>query len=268
VTPAPSRATPDRLARDLVGRCDGIHRPLIALDHDGTLSPLAPTPDAAVLAAGAREAIAGLTGPADVVVLSGRGLDDLRSRFDGLDVTLISEHGLRERRPDGTLRLLATALPEASLADVRRALDDLVRDREGWLVEDKGVSIAVHHRLVPPGELEPTLGRIRTVLERAIVGSRLDAVVQDGHAVLELRPREADKGAALQRLVSERSARPVLMVGDDLTDEPALALAEALGGIGVLVAMTPRASSASVRLEDPAAVVTMLATIAHLLTQR
>jgi trehalose 6-phosphate phosphatase len=264
---SPAGGGPEQLAGEFVGRCDGRHRPLIALDHDGTLAPIAPTPDAAALAEGAREAISALTDVADVAILSGRGLDDLSRRFAGLDVTLVSEHGLRERRPDGRLRQLATALPPGSLADVRAGLDALVDGRPGWLIEDKGVSIAVHHRLVPPDELEPTLGAVRAALEQAITGMGLDAVIQDGHAVLELRPRGADKGAALLRLVEERGTPPVLMVGDDLTDEPALALAEHHGGLGVLVSAAPRASSASAHLDDPAAVVVMLGEIAQRLAR-
>lgn len=263
MTRSPIGDEPGRLARDFVGRCDGLRRPLIALDHDGTLSALAPTPDAAVLAEGAHEAIGALTGVADVVIVSGRGLDDLTARFDGLDVTLVSEHGLRERGRDGTLRQLATPSPAGALTGTRAALETLLHGRTGWLVEDKGVGLAVHHRLVPTEELEPTRHHVRMILERA--AAELDAIVQDGHAVLELRMRGADKGAALRVLVEERAAHPVLMVGDDLTDEPALALAEARGGLGVLVATGPRASSASARLEGPSDVVRMLETIARLL---
>jgi len=259
---------PSVIARDFVGRCDGIRRPLVALDHDGTLSPIAPTPREAVLAEGAQEAIDALTAVADVVILSGRGLDDLIGRFAGLDVTLVSEHGLRARGRDGTLRQLAAPLPSAPLTAVRTDLEALLQGRSGWLIEDKGVSIAVHHRLVPADELGPTLRGVRQALGAAIADAGLDAIVQDGHAVLELRPRGADKGAALRLLVEERRAHPVLMVGDDLTDEPALAVAESCAGLGVLVGTEPRETSASARLDGPSAVVSLLRSIARLLPQR
>jgi trehalose-phosphatase len=265
VTHRNARDEVERLARSFTGRTDPLHRPLVALDHDGTLSSIAPTPEAAVLAEGAREAISALAGRVDVLILSGRGLDDLSTRFAGVAVTLISEHGLRARTVDGSTRMLATPLPPAGLVAVRDELRALLEGRPGWLVEDKGVSLAVHHRLVPPEELEPTLAAVREVFDTAIADDDLDGVVQDGHAVIELRPRGADKGAALARLVTERDARPVLMVGDDLTDEPALELAERLGGIGVLVGTEERASSASARLDDPTRVVELLERLAALL---
>ena len=255
----------------------------MVLDHDGTLSPIAPTPGAARLAEGAADALARLTTVADVAILSGRGLADLVDRFAGLPLTLVSEHGLRVREDDGTEHDLATPLDPGALEVLRGRLRSLLTGRDGWIVEDKGVGLAVHHRLVPPDALDPTLTEVRALLERTAAGS--GGVVQEGKAVHELRPRGADKGAALHWLARRTGARPVVMLGDDLTDEPAIAAAEGMGGIGVLVlepsmtrtrdAMDDRserwdttdaASAASASLEGPDAVVRFLEELADLLT--
>jgi trehalose-phosphatase len=265
VTPPADPIGPEALARAFVGRSNPARRPLVALDHDGTLAPIAATPDAAVLESGVREAITALTSHADVVILSGRGLDDLTERFAGLDVTIVSEHGLRARATDGRTRDLAASFPPGALATVRTQLSALLAGRPGWLVEDKSVSLAVHYRRVPDDGLGPMLLKVQHLLGDAVSSGGLDGVVQPGHAVLELRPSGADKGAALALLVEERDSAPVLMVGDDLTDESALALAETLGGLGVLVASGPRASAASARLEGPTQVVVLLREIARLL---
>jgi trehalose-phosphatase len=100
-------------------------RALVVLDHDGTLSPIAATPDAAHLADGAADALARLATVADVAILSGRGLADLARRFDGLPLTLVSEHGLRAREDDGTAHELASPLDAAELeqpSEVRAVL--------------------------------------------------------------------------------------------------------------------------------------------------
>jgi len=256
--PAEPVALAHRIAELLDRQSAGCSRPLVALDHDGTLSPIAPSPALARLAPGADGALLGLCEVADVVIVSGRGLDDLIDRFAGVPVELVAEHGLRHRAADGTVTLLTAELDPMVLASLRGGLATLIDAaavRDGWLVEDKGVSIAVHHRAVPDERREPTLSRLRELLTRtAAQGGR----VQDGKAVLELRPAGADKGSALRALREAHGGAVVVMIGDDVTDEPALALAESTGGLGILVSEEPRATAASARLTDPGAVVALL----------
>lgn len=248
---------PSRLASVALQRI-GHRRALVALDHDGTLAPIVARPDEAVLAAGAMEVLRSLGRSADVAIISGRALDDLMARFPQLPVTLVAEHGLRLRSVDGEVSWLVDGLPDATLDALRAELMTVLTATEvtdGWLVEDKHVTIAVHHRLVADDALEPTLTRVRAALDRAATAG---GHVQAGKSVLELRPSGADKGAALRSLLERHEGGTAIMVGDDLTDEGALAVAEASGGLGVLVAESPRASAASARLPDPAAVVTFL----------
>lgn len=241
-------------------------RPLIALDHDGTISPIAPRPDFAALAPGVDAAVAELCEVADIVIISGRGLDDLVRRVGHLGADLVTEHGLRRRTADGTVEMLAPQLKRSALDGLRQRLETLFAaagDADGWLIEDKGVALAVHHRLVEERASEPLRTRVHELLAEvaqlpAEDGSIPGGHVQLGSAVLELRPAGADKGAALTHLLRHRAPGLVAMVGDDATDEPALSVAEACGGIGVLVSRTSRPSAASVRLTDPSAVVTML----------
>ena len=252
---------PAEIAGRIAERVGGA-RAFVALDNDGTLAPITPRPEDARLAPGASDAIAALATVADVVIISGRGLADLTDRFAGLPVELVTEHGLRHRSIDGAVTWLVEGLPEATLERLRSELDELLPAelrRAGWLVEDKGVTIAVHHRLVDEDALEPTLTRVQQVLDRA---AATGGHVQAGKAVLELRPAGADKGAALHQLSAGRPPGAVAMVGDDLTDESALAFTESQGGIGVLVAAEPRTSAASARVVDPHAVVALLGALA------
>jgi trehalose 6-phosphate phosphatase len=250
---------------------------LVALDHDGTLSPIAPRPEAAVLAPGAREALAALADvpDLDVAIISGRGLDDLTARLGDLGVTLVAEHGLRRRSPDGQRTQLAPGLATATLDALRATLARLLAEdaaRDGWIVEDKGVGLAVHHRLVAADRLEPTLGAVRAALEAAAAhpcdGGPPDVPggqVQAGKAVLELRAAGADKGAALTRLLAERPGTLAVMVGDDATDEPAFVAAQERGGIGVLVGTPDTVTAASAVLADPDAVVALLGALVETL---
>lgn len=253
----PATVDPAALADRLTAAGPG---PLVVLDHDGTLSPIAPTPAAAGLPAATRTALADLCHVAPVAVLSGRGLDDLAARLDGLPLTLVAEHGLRARLPDGTIHGLTEAPDPAVLAALRADLTALLAGHSGWLIEDKGVGVAVHHRLAEPHSLAGLLPEVRHRL--AVAARDGGGAVQDGHAVLELRAAGADKGTALRWLAARHPDRSVVMVGDDRTDEPALAAAEDLGGLGVLVATESRPSAASVRLRDPAEVARLVAALA------
>jgi HAD superfamily hydrolase (TIGR01484 family) len=278
-----SGTDPQELAAHVAGATAPGARPLIALDHDGTLSHIAPRPDDAVLVEGADRALARLVEQAEVAIVSGRGLDDLVRRFDGLPLSLVSEHGLRCRLSDGSIEQLTSGLAPGTLALLRARLEGLLAEQPGWAIEDKGVALAVHHRLVADEDLRPTLEEVRELLEQAAAvpgdgphdgrdgrGAPVGpgGHVQVGKAVLELRPVGADKGAALHRLAARSTARPVVMVGDDATDEPALLAAGLLGGLGVLVSPTARTTSATARLPDPDAVVAFLGALAEGLASR
>jgi trehalose 6-phosphate phosphatase len=277
----PESVLPETLARrtaDALARPDGRRRLVLAVDYDGTIAPIAPTPDLARGLPGAIEALRELSHVARVAVISGRGLDDLSRRVPLGRVDLVSEHGLRLRPSDGPVLPLAAPLDPDALAEVRAALPSLITGRPGWIVEDKGVSLAVHHRQVPADQVEPTLTQVRGLLEDAATrgGGRL----QPGHALLELRPSGAEKGAGLAAIVArtrdglarttdedDRTADVhVVMVGDDLTDESAFAVAAAEGGLGVLVATQPRPSAATTLLRDPSEVERFLMGLVTLLT--
>ena len=72
--------------------------------------------------------------------------------------------------------------------------------------------------------------------------------------VVEVKPASAHKGTALRALMTRApfAGRRPVMLGDDTTDEDAIAAALALGGVAVKVGAGP--SAAPLRAPDPAAV--------------
>jgi trehalose 6-phosphate phosphatase len=80
-----------------------------------------------------------------------------------------------------------------------------------------------------------------------------------GHAVVEARPRGADKGAALRALSAHApfAGRQPVFVGDDVTDEDGFAAARELGGYGVRVG--PGATVAPYRIDAVGSVYAWLA---------
>lgn len=239
-------------------------------DFDGVLAPIVDHPSDATPVPGALEAIADLASICEVALLSGRALDDLEARLGAVPdgVLLVGGHGSEARRPDGA-HVPLTDLDAASgtLDDLAGELADLVDEGAGWQIERKATSLAVHHRRVDPSQVEATLPRVRATLEQA-TDRDPGFVVLGGKAVLEFKLRGIDKGVALRWLVDQaadhaqllpgRPAIKPLVLGDDLTDEDAFAVALEMDGAAVLVAEAPAATSARFRLRDPSRVVTLL----------
>jgi trehalose 6-phosphate phosphatase len=221
------------------------------LDLDGTLAPIAATPDAVAFDP-ARAALLNrlVRTMGAVAVLSGRPLNDIDRILGGAPVAAAAVHGLVRRLPDGALVEFA---PSPALDEVRPVFQALAAAYPGLVMEDKGVGLALHYRQVPEAA---------AVVEAAI--ERLTALTgltrQDGDMVRELRTPGPHKGDALRAFLGEppfAGRRPV-MVGDDLTDEHAFAAAEALGGYGILVG-PGRETLARYRLPDVPAVLGWIA---------
>lgn len=235
----------------LVEQIGDPRRFVVVLDFDGTLSPIVEDPDAATMAPGAREAVAELAQVTEVAILSGRHVDDLAPRVEGLPVLLLGGHGTEVRHPDGTRESFLDLEERREVLDeLESSLSAALDPDDGWVVERKPASIAVHHRRVAdPGA---TLEQVRTLLRQASG----DWELLDGKAVTELRPAGIDKGTAIDWLVDRHTDRDVLVVGDDVTDEDAFEAAISHGGTAVLVG--DRKTAAPHRIGGPSEVVDLL----------
>jgi trehalose-phosphatase len=234
----------------------------VVLDFDGTLSPIVDHPDDAAPAPGAVDALTRLTTRTAVALVSGRPAADLRGRLDGLAVTIAGGHGAELLEADGTNQdLVDNAAVGGVLDDLEARVRALVDDEPGWLVERKTASLAVHHRLAPPEQVQQILPRVEALFE---AGTQLPPgfEVVAGKAVVELRPAGVDKGNALGLLIDREPGLQPLVIGDDVTDEDLFAVAVQRGGTAILVAEAPRPTAATHRLEDPAAVVRFLTALA------
>jgi trehalose-phosphatase len=238
-------------------------RRLIVLDYDGTLAPASGHPSDARLVDGAREAVERMAELTEVAVLSARRVDDLQERLDGLPVTLIGGHGTQVVTRDGErVPMVDLELVRATIDEVHAELEDLLDAGDGWVVERKAASVAVHHRRVPLSEVGPGVRRVREVFG-ARVGTPPGFTILEGRTVLELRPRSVDKGRALAWLEDRFPDLVPLVVGDDVTDEDAFRVAHQRGGDAVLVAEVARATGARWRLDGPERVIALLRGLAR-----
>ncbi|HTY98329.1 MAG TPA: trehalose-phosphatase [Rhodocyclaceae bacterium] len=227
------------------------------LDVDGTLLEMAPTPDQVrvdgevLLIVDALGAAAG----GALALVSGRSLADVDRLFAPRRLPAAGQHGAERRDSLGGGHSYGGG--PAQLAALRTCVGAWAAAVEGLLVEDKGLTLAVHYRQAPHLECE-VHRRFEECLGRVGGAFRL----QPGRLVLEARPANWDKGVAVREFMSEEpfAGRIPVFVGDDATDEDGFAAARQLGGHAVKVGRG--ASLAPWRLEDVQAVRSWLAAIA------
>lgn len=220
------------------------------LDLDGTLAPIEGRPGD-VGPDAARSALLRRAGAAlqqRLAVVSGRSLAEVDRILECSVASVGGLHGLERRTPDGRLVLPA---PAAGLHNARREAHDFA-DAHDLLLEDKGLSIALHYRHAPDRREQAEAFAIRAAQEHGLT-------LQAGKMVLELRTPGADKGDVVRDFMSEppfRGSVPVF-VGDDLTDEHGFEAVRDLGGFGILVGQ-PRRTFALYNLPDVGAVLKWL----------
>ena len=219
---------------ELSRRFDASESLHVASDFDGTLIPIADHPDRAEAPERAREVLQRLAAQPDVslALISGRRLDDLEQRFEGVPMFLAGASGLESRDEHGRRQV---HVPAGS-----RLPDALRLELEGWClrfpgsrVEDKRSSCTLHYRAVA-APLQPAFG---AGVRRRIRPFQEQARLVHGRRAFEVLPAASgDKSAALASWLEGRDPGGTLFYfGDDTIDEPVHRSVRERGGISVAV---------------------------------
>lgn len=234
--------------RDAFDRIAAAPNPVLFLDIDGTLAPLASRPEHARTPRKTRDLLQALrrTG-ASVVLVSGRSARDAHRVMGGEFDGILGNHGAEILQRNRLARWSGRRVPELKTATSALARE-LERSWPGVRLESKGHSLALHHRLSPE-----ELGRLLRMVRGALMGNELEAL--RGRRVIDLRARGADKGAAVLRWLerTEKGKVPlseVLYAGDDKTDEDAF---RALAPKAITIAVGQRPRGARFRTPGPVA---------------
>lgn len=220
------------------------------LDVDGTLLEIAPAPDAVIVPRELNLLLRGLhTGLGGAVALvTGRSLSDLDALFAPLRLPAAGQHGAELRRRGDMPSAALTR--DARLDAFAERMRAFAGARPGLLVEDKGLSIAIHYRRAPQyGE------EVHHLAASLIIESGADIELMQLRMAVELKPRAISKRSAVAWFMREppfRGRVPVF-VGDDRTDEDGFAAALELGGHAVRVGREG-SSIAPTRIATPHAV--------------
>ncbi|CUH13074.1 Trehalose-6-phosphate phosphatase [Jannaschia seosinensis] len=238
--------------------CDGLVLPphdevALLLDFDGTLVEIAERPDAIEVTDACRDVLHRAYEKLDgrVALVSGRTIADLEKFLPDFEGPLIGTHGAEFRRAKGA-EVERIEFDHDMVAHLTRLVDDFAVLRPEFLVEHKPSGVVLHYR---QAEVYGALAlNFMDSLAHAADGFRLQSALM----AYEIKPETVGKDIALERLLSEPpfAGKTPVYAGDDLTDEPALDLAQKRGGTAIKIGLAE--TRADHRLPGPKALIERL----------
>lgn len=229
---------------------------ILFLDYDGTLSPIAFTPEQALLSEENKELLQRLVKipTFQVVVVSGRMLSDLKQIIAVEGVLCIGNHGWEIEGSSTNFQSLIPVQVSSAMGKIKYELKEQLAGIQGVFMEDKGATLSVHYRLAP----QQQEAQVKKIFGRTCLPYCQQKLikVQQGKKVFEIRPPVAwDKGKAAlwlirkQEIVHGKRNVLAIYVGDDTSDSDAFhALKDT--GITVFVGTAP-SSGAQYYLSGP-----------------
>jgi len=243
------------------------------LDYDGTLTPIVQSPDKAIISKKTMEILRRLlkNPHCRVAIISGRALKDIKNKIGLEGIIYAGNHGLEIDGPKIKFKAPVPSGYMAILKKIKAILKKKLSKIRGVIIEDKGLTLSVHYRLVDIKDA----GLVKTIfhetLAHYIVNNKIK--IKPGKKVLEIRPPlEWDKGKIvlwlLARLKFDLGKEPYIpiYIGDDITDEDAF---KALKNAGLTVFVgDPGSSRAKYYLKNTQEVTEFLEQILKIKTDR
>jgi trehalose 6-phosphate phosphatase len=216
------------------------------LDVDGTLVEIADTPTSVVVDARLVQLLGGLEQALHgaVALVSGRPIAELDRLFSPLRLPTAGIHGLERRRADDTV-VRHGGVP-VWLTGLRDRFRQFAASRPGILVEEKPLSVALHYRQAPEHK-----EAAQTLALQAVTQLGAGLHVLNGKCVIEVKPVDQEKGAAIEAFMAEPpfQTRQPVFAGDDVTDESGFQAINRLGGHSIRVGL-PATTAAGARVES------------------
>jgi trehalose 6-phosphate phosphatase len=237
-------------------KLDNASRVWLFLDYDGTLDEFAATPDDVNPNPEVIDLLACLERDPRIriSIISGRRLGHLKKLVPVSGILLAGTYGIEMQLPDGGyIERENYSVIRPRLDNLKPRWKELIKGKQGFYLEDKGWSLAIHARYSTPKVADRVLAEARIVAVD-VLDSQIFKIIP-GHMFLEIGPILANKREAVQFLLDKfpwQSSIP-LYLGDDDKDESAFRIIKERGGYGIKIADRSLDTLADWRLESPKA---------------
>lgn len=242
---------------------------LVLLDYDGTLTPIAESPGKAVIPGEIKELLQNLSASSSckLGIISGRSLEDIKNAVGVKGIIYAGNHGLEIESPKIKFKSQVSLRLKSIIRNIAEDMRKKLSGITGILIEDKGLTLSVHYRLVDKKDI-PVFEKAFSEAVRPYLANN-KVRIDSGKKVYEIRPPvKWDKGKAAlwflarQQFVSgEKKVLPVY-IGDDATDEDVFKVLKRKG-LTIFVG-EPGNSKADYYLRDTAEVAKFLRLISGL----
>ncbi len=215
------------------------------LDYDGTLADFAPNPDYIEPNPRVINLIGQLSSKTNirVAILSGRRFEHIRELLPIDGIFLAGTYGIELLTPDGEI------IQRAAYENIRPVLEKIkpqwefiIDTRNGFYLEDKGWTLAIHARFATDEQAEQVITQAREVLDEKTLAGTFR--VLEGHRFLEIAPLLTSKKETVVYLLTHYPLpnANLLYIGDDDKDEDAFPIIHSHQGIAIKVLQPSQAS--------------------------
>ena len=226
-------------------------KPAIFLDYDGTLTPIVPNPEDAILTDEARQMLKELSQRCFLAIVSGRDRADVKNLVNLDELIYSGSHGFDTSGPDFSIQHEGgkKLLPQFDKAE--KDLVEQLSKIPGAKVERKLFAIAIHYRHVD----EHLVENVQKIADNCL-NKYQGFKKAGGKKIIELKPDiDWNKGKAVLWLLNKFNLnQPDILpiyIGDDFTDEDAFSALKEIGGVGILVGDHGKQSDANFKLDHP-----------------
>ena len=243
---------PDALAvsSDLIKKLTQF-RLIVFLDYDGTITPIMPHPEQAIISEEMRQVILNLSQVTPAGIVSGRDKHNIQKLLNLPNLYYIGNHGFDiEGPPPDSIHYEVGIEYLPILKKCYRELQSNLSKIPGLQFEPKRLTDTIHYRFTAEKDVD-----LLFKITRHTVDNYPQLKISTGKKVLEIRPNvDWDKGKAVQWLAGilgfNQPNTRILYLGDDLTDEDAFRILPN-HAIGILVGNHSDQTYAQYHLEDP-----------------